>query len=86
VDRDMLSESELDYRLDKNNPVNRAALDDEDVPAALASVRHSVESGAHREAPTHSSTDTVTRTPSSRDAVEKADTPGASPAVASRGG
>ena len=54
MDRDMLSESELDYRLHKCNPVNRAALDDEDVLVALASVRHSVGSRAQREAPSHS--------------------------------
>jgi hypothetical protein len=53
VDREMLSESDLDYRLHRGNPVNRAALDDESVLAALASVRRSLESGAHREAPSH---------------------------------
>jgi hypothetical protein len=47
----MLSESELDYRLHKCNPVNRAALEDEGVLEALASVRRSVESGAHLQAP-----------------------------------
>jgi hypothetical protein len=51
VDREMLSESELDHRLHQGNPVSRAALDDEGVRAALASVRRSVESGAHRQAP-----------------------------------
>jgi hypothetical protein len=33
----MLSESELDYRLHRGNPIDRAALDDEGVLAALAS-------------------------------------------------
>lgn len=54
MDQEMLSESELDYRLDKGNPVDRAALDDDGVLAALASVRRSVESGSYREAPSHS--------------------------------
>ncbi len=53
MDREMLSENELDYRLHKSNPVSRAALEDEGVRAALASVRRSVESGAHRDAPSH---------------------------------
>jgi hypothetical protein len=51
VDTEMLSESELDCRLRKANPVNRAALDDDGVLAGLASVRRSVVSGAHRQAP-----------------------------------
>ncbi len=51
MDTEMLSENELDCRLHKSNPVDRAALDDEGVLAALASVRRSVVSGADREAP-----------------------------------
>ena len=54
MDQEMLSESELDDRLDKGNPIDRAALDDEGVLAALACVRRSVESGSRREAPSHS--------------------------------
>jgi hypothetical protein len=53
MDREMLSESELDGRLHRGNPVSRAALDDAGVRAALASVRRNVESGAHREAASH---------------------------------
>jgi hypothetical protein len=50
----MLSESELDARLHKCDPINRAALDTERVRAALASMELSIESGAHRQAPTRS--------------------------------
>jgi hypothetical protein len=39
----MLSESELDDRLNMSNPANRAALENERVRAALASVQRSVE-------------------------------------------
>jgi hypothetical protein len=54
MDRELLSESELDDRLHKSNPVDRAALDDEGVREALVAVRRSVESGAHRQAPSRS--------------------------------
>jgi Clp amino terminal domain, pathogenicity island component len=49
VDTEMLSESELDDRLNKSNPANRAALENEGVRAALASVQRSVESRASLE-------------------------------------
>ncbi len=51
MDREMVSETELDDRLHNSDPVDRVALDDEGVRAALASVRSSVMSGADREAP-----------------------------------
>lgn len=49
MDTEMLSESELDDRLDKSNPVHRAALENDAVRVALASVRRSVESRASLE-------------------------------------
>lgn len=51
MDTEMPSESELDARLHKCDPINRAALDNEHVRSALASMQLSVESGAHRQAP-----------------------------------
>jgi hypothetical protein len=50
----MLSESELDDRLSRSNPANRAALEDEGVRAALVSVQRSVESRASAEPPPRS--------------------------------
>jgi hypothetical protein len=49
MDRDTLSETELDNRLIQADPVDRAALDAEDVRTALASIRLELESGAGRE-------------------------------------
>ena len=49
MDTEMLSEDELDLRLRQGNPVNRAALDDEEVGAALARVLRTIEAGARRE-------------------------------------
>ena len=50
----MLSESELDDRLHRCDPINRAALGNESVGAALAGMQRSVESRAYREAPSRS--------------------------------
>jgi hypothetical protein len=43
MDTHPISEDELDYRLKTNDPVRRAALDDETVRAALVSIRGAVE-------------------------------------------
>jgi hypothetical protein len=54
VARNMLSEAELDHllrRTSRTRPVDRDALDDAGVQAALASLRHDIESGAHHERP-----------------------------------
>lgn len=46
-----ISESELNYRLSKSNLVNRAALDDERVRAALGTAMRSVASSIFATAP-----------------------------------
>jgi hypothetical protein len=54
VARSMLSDEELDHllgRASRTQPVDRAALDDARVLAALASLRHDIESGEHLQGP-----------------------------------
>ena len=48
MDTKRMTESELDRELESWNPVDRAALDDESVLAALASLQHAFESDAER--------------------------------------
>jgi hypothetical protein len=55
VAKSMLSDEELDHllsRASRTQPVDRAALDDARVLAALASLRHDIESGKHLQGPT----------------------------------
>jgi hypothetical protein len=50
VDAELISEDELDYRLHKADPVNRAVIGNENFQAAVANMQRNIESGAHGEA------------------------------------
>ncbi len=54
MDTELISEDELDYRLHKCDPVNRAAVGSETFRAAVADMQRNIESSAQKEAPSKS--------------------------------
>ncbi len=61
MDTELISEEELDYRLHKCDPVNRAAVGSESFRAAVADMQRNIESSAQKEAPSNSAGRPVSR-------------------------